>query len=190
MVIQRVFVFCGLAFFCVGLPACDQKAEVKVYRVAKADSPSVQDIAQEAPGGEAAASFRATPPAHWEEQPPSSMRRASYLAKGDNGEVADISVIVFAGTVGGELANVNRWRGQIGLAPLDAEAVKAIIVPVVGKAGQFLTVDMSGPENRILVGWTMAEGRSWFFKLLAPLPLAAKEKEGFVTFLKSVDLQP
>ena len=38
---------------------------------------------------------------------------------------AEIAVTVFPGNVGGLTANVNRWRGQIGLAPLAPAELEA-----------------------------------------------------------------
>src|SRR5207244_13094084 len=58
-------------------------------------------------------------PERWTEVPPSWMRYASISASdGDSGKI-DISVVTFAGDGGSDADNVNRWRGQIGLSPVD-----------------------------------------------------------------------
>lgn len=129
-------------------------------------------------------------PASWTPAAPKSMRYASFSAAGENGETADISVSVFGGDGGGDLGNVNRWRSQIGLGDVDEASLKSLVVPVAGKDGEILTVDMSGPKGRILAGWAQTGGRTWFFKLTAPDALAGKEKAAFVKFLGSVKFQP
>ncbi|HEX2101504.1 MAG TPA: hypothetical protein VHF69_12610, partial [Candidatus Synoicihabitans sp.] len=54
-------------------------------------------------------------PANWTEQPGSQMRLASYAFTADDGSKADISVTAFPDAAGGLVANINRWRGQVGL---------------------------------------------------------------------------
>lgn len=129
-------------------------------------------------------------PAGWTAGAPSAMRYASFAVAGQNGEKADISVSVFGGDGGGDLGNVNRWRSQIGLGEVADGELKSLIVPVTGKDGEILTVDMTGPKGRILAGWARIGGRSWFFKLIAPDQLAGSEKAGFRKFLESVQFQP
>ena len=125
-------------------------------------------------------------PEGWKQIPASSMRYASFNAAGSNGEVADISVVTFPGEGGDDAANVNRWRQQIGLPPLDAAAVSSAITPL--KAGQtsFSTVDMTGGDKRMLAAWTRHEGQSWFFKITGPSALVEREKTHFSDFVRSV----
>ncbi len=58
-----------------------------------------------------------TAPADWKPKAPGAMRKGSFTVSGAAGD-ADLSITAFPGDVGGELANLNRWRGQIQLAPL------------------------------------------------------------------------
>ena len=64
-----------------------------------------------------------TAPANWTAKPASAMRKGSFSIKGDGGE-ADLSITAFPGSTGGLLANLNRWRGQLGLAPLAESDLK------------------------------------------------------------------
>ena len=129
-------------------------------------------------------------PATWKPVAPTTMRYASFAVAGQNGEAADISVSVFGGDGGGDLGNVNRWRAQVGLGEVGDGEMKSLIVPVKGKDGEILTVDMVGPKGRILAGWARVGAKSWFFKLIAPDQLAAGEQAGFVKFLGSVQFHP
>src|SRR5512146_2102542 len=65
-----------------------------------------------------AAGLSWTAPADWQAQPSDGMRKGSYLVAGSDGAKADLSVIAFPGDVGGDLANLNRWRAQIQLPPV------------------------------------------------------------------------
>ena len=122
----------------------------------------------------------------WQPAPASSMRYASFTVVGKNGESANVSVSVFGGDGGGDLANVNRWRSQIGLSALTQDDLKPLIVPLACKDANFQTIDMDGPKGRILAGWTRMDGKSWFFKLIGPAGVVEGEKEKFAAFLRSV----
>lgn len=127
-------------------------------------------------------------PAEWQTKAPGVMRKASFSA-GPNGEV-DISVTAFPGDVGGDLANVNRWRRQIGLGPIDEAALASETEIVSTGELSFKLVDLQGAEAATLAAWTQHEGESWFFKSTGPKPLVAAERERFETFLKSVKFHP
>ena len=47
------------------------------------------------------------------------MRYASFAVSGANGDKVDISIVTFPGTGGSDADNVNRWRRQIGLPPVE-----------------------------------------------------------------------
>jgi hypothetical protein len=129
-------------------------------------------------------------PENWKKAAPSAMRYASFAVAGQDGESADISASVFGGDGGGDLENVNRWREQIGLEAVGADELKSLIVPVTCQDGQIFMVDMTGPKARILAGWARVDGKSWFFKLIAPDRLAGSEKAAFAKFLQSVQFHP
>lgn len=131
-----------------------------------------------------------TLPANWKPTAPSPMRYASFIVTGKNGESGDVSVSSFAGDAGGDLANVNRWRSQIGLESLNNEELKSLIVPLSSKDAELLSVDMNGPKKRVLAGWTQVDRKSWFFKLSGPASLLESEKASFRAFLQSVKFHP
>lgn len=57
---------------------------------------------------------------------PRRMRLATYVVSDESGDV-EVAVTRFPGRVGGELANVNRWRGQMGLEPVDEAGLEGVI---------------------------------------------------------------
>lgn len=129
-----------------------------------------------------------TAPSAWTAKPRGSMRKGSYAVKGDAGE-ADLSITAFPGAVGGLEANLNRWRGQVGLAPLaEGEAAAATTRLTVGELG-FTIVDLvsnAAAPRRILGAMAPRDGAMWFFKLSGPDSVVAAHRAEFLDFLRSV----
>jgi hypothetical protein len=125
-------------------------------------------------------------PDGWTEMPPSSMRYASFSAPAEDGGKIDISVVTFPGDGGSDADNINRWRGQIGLAPIDASAVTSQVAPLKTADTTFSTADIAGDKARTIAAWTRRDGRVWFFKATGPNTAVEKEKPNFVKFIESV----
>lgn len=129
-------------------------------------------------------------PAGWVSQGASGMRLASFQVPGSGGAPADGSVIAFPGPAGGDLANVNRWRGQVGLDALDDAGLAKASSRVTSPAGKILVVDFSGEAKgkpvRLLGGVLSFGGKTWFFKLMGDGPVVGAAKPAFVQFLGSV----
>lgn len=131
-----------------------------------------------------------TAPGDWQTKPLGSMRKGSFTIAGEAGATADLSITAFPGAVGGELANINRWRGQVGLPPITDAELPSTTTRFTANGLPFTVVDLAGadPANpqRILGGMTPYEGAMWFFKLTGPDALVAKAKPAFLDFLKTV----
>ena len=125
-------------------------------------------------------------PEGWTEVPPSSMRYASFSAPGEGGSKVDISVVTFPGDGGSDTDNINRWRGQIGLYPVDANSVTSEVAPLKTANTTFSTTDIAGDKTRTIAAWTRRDGRVWFFKATGPNASVEKEKPNFVKFIESV----
>ena len=137
-------------------------------------------------------------PAGWtagaNNQPP---RVATFKVEA-SGQQAELAVTKFPGTAIGTFAdNVNRWRGQIGLAPVaDAGGYQPKIQTLGGE--QWAIVEVVGEDKpgapgsaqRILVGMTTPGGEAareiWFFKLQGPSKLVADQRPAFEKFLDTV----
>jgi hypothetical protein len=71
--------------------------------------------------------FAWTAPDGWVlDETPRQMRIATYMAPTPNGQ-QEIAITRFPGQVGGVLANINRWRGQMGLAPISESGLEEYI---------------------------------------------------------------
>jgi hypothetical protein len=125
-------------------------------------------------------------PESWTKVPPASMRYASFSAPAEDGGKIDISVVTFPGDGGSDVDNVNRWRGQIGLAAVDANAVTSEVAALKTANTTFSTTDIAGDKTRTIAAWTRRDGRVWFFKATGPDAAVEKEKPNFVKFIESV----
>jgi hypothetical protein len=114
------------------------------------------------------------------------MRYASFSASAEKGDEVDISIVTFAGEGGSDADNVNRWRGQIGLPPLDENAVASQITALKTAEATFSTTDIVGAKARTIAAWTHRDGRVWFFKATGLNAAVEKEKPKFVKFIESV----
>ncbi len=144
------------------------------------------EMAEAPPKTTSALQIKWKTPEGWTEVPPSSMRYASFSAAADDGGKIDISIVTFPGDGGSDADNINRWRGQMGLAPVDANAVTSQVAPLKTADTTFFTTDIAGNKTRTIAAWTRRDGRVWFFKATGPNAAVEKEKPKFVKFIESV----
>ncbi len=179
-----------MLFVCAGCGPSDD-AKITVYRIPKETQPAAMPQPA-AMNGEAAGEVHWTAPAAWEEQPASGFRKGSFLVRGTDGKTADVSVISFPEAAGGLLANVNRWRDQLKLAPISDDARAGAPTKVNGR-DMFLVdlvseqpISPDGSKSHILGGIFPINGATWFFKMLGPDQLVESQRDAFQEFLQSV----
>ncbi|HSN93118.1 MAG TPA: hypothetical protein VLS93_17945 [Anaeromyxobacteraceae bacterium] len=175
------------------LAACGRD-DVAHFRVAKAPATPVQPPAMAgqvppppSPGGRA---LRWTLPPGWTEGQGDAMRVAT-LRPPVPGRV-DVSVTVLAGTAGGELANVNRWRGQIGLPALDEPALEKARGQVrtgVGPVSLFDFTSEGSPASRLVAGLASVEGSTWFVKMTGDAAAVGAARADFLRLVESLRLE-
>ncbi len=144
------------------------------------------------PPADAAVAVHWMAPAAWEEQPATGFRKGSFLVRGSDGKTADVSVISFPKQAGGVLANVNRWRNQLKLAPITSEA--EVGIPMTVATRDMFFVDLvsdqglqpDGAKTRVLGGIFPLPGETWFFKMMGPDQLVESQRDTFRQFLSSV----
>jgi hypothetical protein len=137
--------------------------------------------------------FRFTRPEDWEERPPDAPKgifRAAVFRVREGEHSAEIAVVPLAGDGGGALANVNRWRMQIGLDPVERDRLDRDLRKVETADGPAPYVDLlgrgpTGPQ-RILGAWLAHGGRTWFITMKGPPELVAKQQAAFEAFVKSI----
>jgi hypothetical protein len=128
-------------------------------------------------------------PPDWKPKAASAMRKGSYSV-GRGGEEVDISITAFPGDVGGLAANVNRWRGQVGLQPVDESALGTVTEAFDANGVHFTVVDCAGTApsgaQRIVAAIVPLQGATWFFKMTGPAALVEDEKPAFMALLRTV----
>ena len=133
-----------------------------------------------------------TIPATWQEQPPSQMLLAKFVVPGDAEARAEMTVSSFPGDVGGLLPNINRWRKQVGLDPLNEEQVQGNSEPLKLSSGAATLVDVTGKDPKTdrpsrLIGIIQPHHNgTWFYKLMGNEAVVAKEKVAFLKFLQTI----
>ena len=181
---KRAYYF-GIVFtaFVLFASACTKK-EVTVYQAPK---PDTQVVADTAPTAAPAAPIQWKAPDSWKGGQPNQMRLASFEVPGSG----DASIVMLGAGAGDLTANINRWRGQVGLGELTDSAVASQMKTVstgIGKAKWIRIVDPKKPEKGIL-GMIAPFGASIIFvKLAAPIKTLDAEQANFLALVGS--LQP
>jgi hypothetical protein len=190
----------------VCLTACgggDREYEVSEARVASTPSSPA------APGTSTRDRFFAPPPqrarsnalvwdvpAGWEELPAKPMREVTFRVAGD--ERTECYLALLPGRAGGAADNVNRWRDQMGLAPLTPAEVE--VLPSRRVLGvNALLVDLRGDfgggmgaqaiEDAAMLGAILpTPSGSLFVKMVGPASVVEAETASFDSFLGSLSL--
>ena len=128
-------------------------------------------------------------PEGWTQKQGSSEFRFAQIDLGD-----DLTMVVsrFPGDVGGTLANVNRWRGQLQLAPVKADELEKVTKRVSAGDATALVTDFTSQDGRQRMLGAMLKddrnGRTWFFKVTGDPKKVGDRVEKFQQFVQSVKL--
>jgi hypothetical protein len=190
------------------LTSCSSESEPKVYRLAKeqtkpkavtAATPNAAQMKQMAgelpPPPDPTQPIKWNTPSSWTEHPASGMRIGSFTIGDDENREVDISIIFLGGRAGGDLPNVNRWRGQIALSPWSEADFSNNIAQLNSQLGMAKVVDfgtdpaVDGPHaTRIVAAIIPYQEGTWFFKMMGNAYLIEKNKATFMHFIKEVRL--
>ena len=126
-------------------------------------------------------------PAGWTDSLSGGGMRYATLKPSTPGKV-EVSVVVLPGPAGGELPNVNRWRGQIGLPPLDEGGLAAARKTVKSPAGDFSAYDFKSDEkkSRMIAGLVTRDGSTWFVKMVGDTEPVTAASADFNHLLESL----
>ena len=126
-------------------------------------------------------------PSGWQEVAGGQFLVAKFTLTGDGGAAAAVNVSSSPGDGGGLAANVNRWRGQLGLGSI----VEVLTTPVDVSGGKASLVDFSGKDAQTgkqsrLVGVIVSQAdQTWFYKLMGDAKVVESQKETFTKFVQS-----
>ena len=149
-----------------------------------------------APAGSAASSSQFKPnwevPSGWKEVPGGQFLVAKFVLPGGGDVPAAVNVSKSPGDGGGLLANFNRWRGQLGLAPaaeadlagqmqsLDLPGGKATLADIAGQDAK------TGQKARLLAAVVPRASETWVYKLMGDAQVVQQEKDAFMKFVQGV----
>jgi len=153
---------------------------LKSVRIHDNAAPTVAASAEGTP----ATQFHWKVPEGWQTLAPGQMQVGKFAVPARGEAKAEVFVSIFPSDTGGALANVNRWRRQVGLGEIDEEGLKSCASPIEGLQGAVL-VNLTN-ENRSLLGAIVPrDGQWWFYKLLGDTAAVTPEHDNFVHFAQS-----
>ena len=125
-------------------------------------------------------------PSGWKEVAGGQFLVAKFALSGADGAQAAVNVSRSQGDGGGLLANVNRWRSQVGLEALaEAELAKATqSLDLAG--GKAVLADITGQKQSVVAVVVPRGGETWFYKLMGSVEVVQREKEAFLKFAQAV----
>ena len=180
------------------LPGCGSEEPIRHYRVPNRAElfasnhveKETRDVPRRAAPAKPNAAIRYKKPGQWHEETHDEFSQLAFgVSAGDRS--ARITVSLFQGDGGDIVANVNRWRDQVGLgettaAALDKETEALAIQGVMGRYVEVESPDTASAPKAIH-GWIGdRQGQRWFFKIRGDASLVRAQRENFRDFLKSV----
>jgi len=168
--------------------------ETRLVAPASAVPPQNAHAAASADAGAQAMGFRWQLPEGWVQVPPRPMRIATFAVAGNKD--IDCYLTSLTGNAGGVEANVNRWRGQVGLPPATPEEMAQMPriemlgrqAPLVEAAGEFRGMDGEARPGWVLLGAVVdLDGEMLFAKMTGPEQAVRAEKDRFVAFCNSIE---
>jgi hypothetical protein len=137
-------------------------------------------------------------PESWRPVSASRFRKAEF-AIGTKEQGAVVTIIDFPANAGpmmaDPLANVNRWRGEIGLAKIEKDQLEESTesIDIGGESAKYVRLipDASKPEESkseeaTLAAMVTSGEKIWFIKLRGTRDAVIAEEENFKAFLKSI----
>jgi len=160
-------------------------------------TPSDNTAPAAAGGGKIAGIADFTLPAGWQiDARPRPMREATIVVPPAGGGNAPGEIVVSRlspNSLADLLPNLNRWRGQVHLAPTNDNAANPG-QPISLGQGPAVIRDFEGPDAegngrlRQYVAYTQFPGatQTWFFRFVGPYDLVTRSKPEFESFVKSL----
>jgi hypothetical protein len=154
-----------------------------------ASHPAVPGMGAETPTAAGAKPSWTVPP-DWKEGELMQFLVARYVIQGAGDATAAVNVSQLDGNGGGLLANLNRWRAQLGQPGITGD--DAAKLPTIDAAGTpAVLADFSGTDARTgkparLIGVVLPfNGQTWFYKLMGDPDLVGQQKDVLIKFVQS-----
>jgi hypothetical protein len=189
---NRAPIHASIAALLLAAASCHREDAITHFRAPKAVEasaaralPSPASVDMPAPRASSDA-LRWTLPKGWTQKDAGGMRYATLKPPVND---VDVSVVVLPGPAGGELANVNRWRGQLGLGAIDEAALAAARKTVRTKAGPFAVYDFSSEgekKSRVISALAVVGGSTWFLKMVGDAGAVGASRADFMRLVEGL----
>ncbi len=189
----------AMVLVAVGVGGCDVRygEEIRTYRVAKEEPPGPVDADLMNPGGAPTGVLEWDLPEGWSTNPNPNEMRFATLQGGDGAEAIDVAITVLGGAAGGLGANINRWRGQVGLPSASEEQLAQDVMPITARGARGargIMVDLIGPAEpggegeapRMLAAIFPAGPSTWFIKTIGTQAVLQQHRDAFLALCESV----
>ena len=178
MSIKPYFLICTIII----LQSCGKDNHTRTYHLPKSEvPPKIQ------PENSPKSGISWEIPKMWVISSGSSMRLASFEVPYSGG-TGDLSVIQLAGTGGGLMPNINRWRRQLNLEPQSLHEIEEDVIEKKGKLGKYKMIRIVNFQNNLafLIAIIPIKNQTLFVKLSAD-PSGIQEAESdFIFFCSSI----
>ena len=171
-----------LIYTIVILQSCGKDNHTRIYRLPKSEvPPKIQPVNSPKSG------INWEKPEMWVTSSGSSMRLASFEVPYIGG-TGDLSVIQLAGTGGGLMPNINRWRRQLNLEPQSLHEIEKDVIEKKGKLGKYKMIRIVNFKNNsaFLVAIIPINNQTLFVKLSADPPGIQEAESDFIFFCSSI----
>lgn len=170
------------------LSSCGNE-EIETYRIPKeppAPSPSVQASAAPVAPAPADNGFEVQLPDGWTEKQGTGMRMVSYTIKD-----TAIDFYLISLTMGDVTSNVNRWRGQVGLAPASPEQIEADLelFQADGHELKYIEIYNEDGGKGIVAAIVDLSPHYWYFTAKGSVDELKANVSDIRLFLKSLKIQ-
>ena len=183
--LRNGLILCALALSANG---CREVDEIRHYQVPKPQTSAAENTH---PENDEDSAFRFETPEGWQSADRVVSRGGITIRHQAAFEVIDgqwhVDITVDRMPAMGSLVqNVTRWRGQIGLGPIEREELDELSesIEIDGSAADY--VELVGESESILGVVAVRGNVAWYLKLKGDSELADREKERFQTFVKSI----
>jgi len=171
-----VVCLCGVLFAC-------NDDEIRAYREPRQVTKAV------IPAAPASSRVIWTVPPGWESVTSDQAMRLATFRPGP--DLPEVTLAAFPGDTGGLLANINRWRGQVGLTPIDEPQLAKTTQTSTVEGVTITTVELAGSDGQQMLGAVVVpgDGQTWFVKTTGDPAAIARIKTAFDAFARSFRLK-
>ncbi|MFK7758561.1 MAG: hypothetical protein AB8C13_01295 [Phycisphaerales bacterium] len=115
------------------------------------------------------------------------MRLATYIIPDPDGDL-ELAVTRFPGRVGGDLANMNRWRGQMGLGPVSESVLEELVsrFEVEGGEGYVARVESDSGVMLACGIYEIEFDRTWFIRVTTTTEPADRVQDSIFEFAHAI----